>query len=44
MDMMKTVADMVRTAEECGKHEAASRVWSEEEHSELLYRLQWYYL
>ena len=43
MDMMKTVADMVRTAEECGKDEAASRVWSEEEHRELLYRLQWYY-
>jgi len=41
--MMKTVADIVRTAEECGKHEAASRVWSEEEHRELLYRLQWYY-
>ncbi|RLN41019.1 uncharacterized protein C2845_PM01G01500 [Panicum miliaceum] len=41
-DMMDKVADMVRTAEECGKDEDASRVWSEEEHRELLYRLQWY--
>ncbi|PVH33368.1 hypothetical protein PAHAL_9G636500 [Panicum hallii] len=42
VDMMKKVAEMVRTAEEFAKDEAASRVWSEEEHRELLYRLQWY--
>ncbi|CAN6296861.1 unnamed protein product [Urochloa humidicola] len=40
--MMMTLADMIRIAEECGKDEAAGRVWSQEEHKELLQCLQRY--
>ncbi|CAL4912151.1 unnamed protein product [Urochloa decumbens] len=39
-DMMMTLADMIRIAEECGKDQAAGRVWSGEEHQHLLHCLQ----
>ncbi|OEL19445.1 Basic transcription factor 3 [Dichanthelium oligosanthes] len=43
MDMTMTLADMVGIAQECGNNdEAARRVWSIEEHQELLHRLHWY--
>ncbi|RCV46954.1 hypothetical protein SETIT_9G572800v2 [Setaria italica] len=41
-DVTMTLADMIRIAEECGKDEAASRMWSEEEHKDLLYGLRRY--
>ncbi|CAN6290948.1 unnamed protein product [Urochloa humidicola] len=39
-DMMMTLADMIRIAEECGKDQTAGTVWSGEEHKHLLHCLQ----
>jgi hypothetical protein len=43
-DVTMTLADMIRIAEECGQDDAASRVWSDEEHRDLLYGLRRYVL